>query len=239
MTTEEPTPQPTESPQPQPIATGDRWRRPLIGPFTVAQVLAVVASVALSGLMLIVFASPLSVPPGATRPRPGSTLYVVGSPQPGLRVGEMAPELVGTANGQTLELTSLDGNPIRLADLRGRPVWINFWATWCPPCQEETPVLRDLYEQYADDGLALIAVSVQETTVEDVRAYVDRYDLDYTVGFDATSAIFHTYQAFVLPTQVFIDRDGVVREVILGPVTREGAARIIAGLIAEESPATP
>jgi len=225
----------TTEPDPTPVQTPkvDRWRRPLIGPFTVAQVLAVLASIALSALMLVVFTSPLSVPPGATQPRPGSTLYVVGSPQPGLRVGELAPELVGTANGQTMELNDLDGNPIRLADLRGRPVWINFWATWCPPCQEETPVLRAVYEQYADEGLALIAVSVQETTVEDVRGYVDRYDLGYTIGFDATSAIFHTYQAFVLPTQVFIDRDGVVREVILGAVTRAGAERIISGLLAE------
>lgn len=230
MTTD---PEPTPTPTPPPTSKGDRWRRPLIGPFTVAQVLAVLASVALTALMLVVFTSPLNVPPQPTQPRPGSTLYVVGSPQPGLRVGDMAPELVGTAGGQTLELTDLDGHPIRLADLRGRPVWINFWATWCPPCQEETPVLRDIYEQYADDGLALIAVSVQETTVEDVRAYVDRYDLGYTVGFDATSAIFHAYQAFVLPTQVFIGRDGVVREVILGGVTREGADRIISGLIAK------
>ena len=94
-------------------------------------------------------------------------------------------------------------------------------------------MLRDMYEKYADDGLALVAISVQETTVEDVRAYVDRYDLGYTVGFDATSAIFHTYKAFVLPTQLFIDRDGIIRHVQLGPVTQSAAEGIIDGLIAE------
>lgn len=183
--------------------------------------------------MLVVFTSPLNVPPQATQPRPGSSFFAVGSPQAGLRVGDVAPELVGTVNGQTVELTDLDGNVIRLADLRGRPVWINFWATWCPPCQEETPVLRDVYEQYVDEGLALIAISVQETTIEDVRAYVQLYDLRYTVGFDATSAIFTTYQAFGLPTQLFLDREGVIRHVVLGPITREGAEEIISGLLAE------
>ena len=65
---------------------------------------------------------------------------------------------------------------------------------------------RHATTKYADDGLALVAISVQETTADDVRAYVERYDLDYTVGFDATSAIFHTYHAYGLPTQLFLDR---------------------------------
>ena len=133
-------------------------------------------------------------------------------------------------------MTDLDGNPVRLADLRGRPVWINFWATWCPPCQEETPILRDLYAKYADDGLALVAISVQETTVDDVKAYVDRYGLDYTVGFDATSAIFHRYHAFGLPTQFFVDKDGVIQKVVLGPITKEAAEATIQDLLAGEAP---
>ncbi len=159
-------------------------------------------------------------------------MYVVGSPEPGLRIGDVAPELTGTTPaGETVELTDLDGNPIRLADLRGHPVWINFWATWCPPCQEETPILRDMHDKYADDGLEVVAISVQETTADDVRAYVERYGLDYTVGFDATSAIFHTYHAFGLPTQLFLDKDGVIRDVVLGPISREAAEQKIQDLL--------
>ncbi|MEX2547870.1 MAG: TlpA disulfide reductase family protein [Chloroflexota bacterium] len=222
------------SPPPEPVRYEGGWRRPLIGPFTVAQVLAVVVSIALTAVVLVVLTSPLSVPQQPTQPRPGSGFFAIGSPQAGLRVGDVAPELTGTTpRGDAVQLTDLNGNPIRLAALRGRPVWINFWATWCPPCQEETPVLRDVYEEYADDGLALIAISVQETTVEDVRAYVDRYDLGYIVGFDATSAIFHTYRAFGLPTQLFLDRDGVIRKVVLGPITREEAEATISGLLAD------
>lgn len=223
--------------EPAPTATprratrDDRLRRPLIGPFTGGQVVAVVAAIAVTGLALVFLTTPLSGSPPNSPPRPGASFYVVGERVEGLRIGDRAPEFTGTVNGQPVGLVDLNGNPIRLADFRGRPVWINFWATWCPPCQEETPVLREMHEEYVDDGLALIAISVQETTIEDVRAYVDRYGLRYTVGFDATSAIFRTYQAFGLPTHLFVDREGVIREVILGPVTRDEAAAVITRLL--------
>jgi len=138
---------------------------------------------------------------------------------------------VGTHDNAPVTLSDLNGQPITLAAFRGKPLWLNFWATWCPPCQEETPILRDVYGQFKNQGVSVVAVSVQETSVEDVRNYVATYGLQYTVGFDATSAIFHTYHAFGLPTQFFIDRNGVIRAVILGPVTREQAGSYIEGLL--------
>ncbi len=219
------------TPQPQASPPSSRLRRKLIGPFTGAQVLGVVAAIAISGVALAVLTAPITRPT-PTPPRPGSSMYVVGSPEPGLSVGDVAPEFSGTTpTGETVQLADLDGNPIRLADLRGHPVWINFWATWCPPCQEETPILRDMHDKYADDGLEVVAISVQETTPDDVRAYVERYGLDYTVGFDATSAIFHTYRAFGLPTQFFLDENGVIQDVVLGPITREEVETTIQELL--------
>jgi len=215
------------------MTTPTRWGRPFVGPFSLLQVVGVVAAVAVTALLLLFINTPLAPAPTPGLPTPGSGFVPVGEPVEGLRVGDLAPELNGVVNGETVQLTDLNGNPVRLADLRGRPVWINFWATWCPPCQEETPVLRDLFAEHADEGLALIAVSVQETTVDDVRDYVNRYSLGYTVGFDATSAVFHTYRAFGLPTQFFLDRNGVIRQVVLGPVTRDQAEAILAPLLAE------
>jgi peroxiredoxin len=94
-------------------------------------------------------------------------------------------------------------------------------------------VLTDVYDAHRDDDLALVAISVQETTADDVRAYVERYQLPYTVGFDVTSAVFHTYRAYVLPTQIFIDRDGIVRNVTLGQLSREAAEAILAPILAD------
>ena len=210
-----------------------RLHRPFVGPFSMLQVLAVLVAVMTTALVLVFVNTPLASPATPGLPTPGSGFVPVGDAVEGLRVGDLAPELAGTVDGQTVQLVDLDGQPIRLADLRGRPVWINFFATWCPPCQEETPVLRDTFAAHAADGLALVAVSVQETTAEDVRAYVERYSLDYTVGFDATSAVFHTYRAYGLPTQFFLDRSGVIRTVMLGPVTRDRVEAILAPLLAE------
>jgi peroxiredoxin len=215
---------------PPPVKLFDRQ---VIGPFNGRQLAIAAASVAVLAFVLLAVTTPLARPADTTLPQPGSNFYRVGDPVVGLQAGDVAPELEGVHDGQTVGLTDLTGNPIRLADLRGQPVWLNFWATWCPPCQEETPVLRDTFEKYRDRGLAVVAISVQETSVEDVKNYVDTYGLDYTVGFDATSAIFHTYRAFGLPTQLFIDGDGVIRKVVYGPVTREGASSYIETLLGQ------
>ena len=133
---------------------------------------------------------------------------------PGLEPGQPAPELTAIrGDGTQVQLTDLDGKPIRLADLRGKLVWLNFWASWCPPCQFETPILREMDEAYRDRGLAIVGVAVQETTPANIRSYAERYDIDYTVGFDASADIFHTYQVWGLPTSFFIDEHGRVLEV--------------------------
>jgi cytochrome c biogenesis protein CcmG/thiol:disulfide interchange protein DsbE len=215
------------------------WRKPLVGPFSALQVVGVFVAVVVTAGLLAALNTPIASTAVPSLPAPGSSFVPVSDPVEGLRIGDMAPDFTGTANGQTVQLADLDGNPIRLADLRGRPVWINFWASWCPPCQAETPTLRDVYAEHADQGLALVAISVQETTPDDVRAYVQRYSLPFTVGFDATSAIFHTYHAYGLPTQLFLDRDGIIRNVVLGPVSKPQAEQILAPLLAPQGTAAP
>ncbi len=214
------------------------WRKPLVGPFSALQLVSVLVAVLVTVAILSWINTPIASTAQPSLPAPGASFVAVGDAVEGLRVGDLAPEFTGTVNGDEIQLTDLDGNPIRLADLRGRPVWINFWASWCPPCQAETPTLRDVYNEHADEGLALVAISVQETTADDVRAYAERYNLPFTVGFDATSAIFHTYHAYGLPTQLFLDRDGVIRNVVLGPVNRDQVEQILAPLLNESAAST-
>lgn len=208
-----------------------RRRAGLVGPFSTRQVLLVALAAAGAALFAAALNAPIVGPGPPGLPDPRSSFYPVGAPREGPQVGQPAPELEGVVDRRTVGLTDLDGRPIRLADLRGRPVWLNFWATWCPPCQAETPTLRDAYERHRAEGLALVAVAVQETTVEDVRAYARSYGLGYTIGFDAESAIFRRYGIFGLPTHFFIDRDGVVRRVILGPVSADQAERYVGEIL--------
>jgi len=209
------------------------WHRQVVGPFSLLQLVGVIGVVLVAAIALVVLTTPLAGGNQAALPTPGPGFVAVGQETTGLQVGQPAPELTGINDGQQVSLTDLDGNPITLAALRGHPVWINFWASWCPPCQQETPILRQEYDAHRADGLELVAISVQETTPDDVRAYVQRYGLDFTVGFDATSAIFHTYNAYVLPTQVFIDRNGIVRNVTLGIVSPAQVEQILAPLLAQ------
>jgi peroxiredoxin len=191
-------------------------RHGLVGPFSGRQLLAAFAVVVVAVIVLVAVTTPLGTTangPGTVNPLP--TQYVIGpEPQEGLQPGDLAPEFeVALDDGSTYQLTDLDGQPIRLADLRGQGVWINFWASWCPPCQQETPIIRDLAARYRDAGLVVVGIAVQETQPADIRAYADRYALDYTIGFDASGHIFRQYRVFGLPTQFFIRPDGVIASV--------------------------
>ena len=216
-----------------------RWARRIIGPFTTGHLIIVAAVLLVGAGLLMLLGTPLG---NGEEPRaqvPGSGFYQVDDPTTGLAIGQVAPELEGEVDGQTVGLRDLEGGPLRLADLRGEPVWLSFFATWCPPCQEETPVLRDAWERYGPRGLQMVAVSVQETTPEDVADWARTYDLRYPIGFDATSAVFHAYQGFGLPTHVFIDRDGVIRHLQYGPLDREQVAAIVEPLLAGEATGAP
>jgi thiol-disulfide isomerase/thioredoxin len=207
-------------------------RQGLIGPFTGRQLLTVVVVIIVAAGALSLATRPIAPGPDNATPLPVSTPFIVGPAVEGLRPGDLAPELEAvTAAGASVALTDLDGKAVRLADLRGKVVWLNFWATWCPPCQAETPVLRDMDATYGDQGLEIVGIAVQETTVDDVRAYAQRYELGYRIAFDAAADIFHRYRVYALPTQFFIDPNGRILEVVNGPMSDATAtARIQAWL---------
>ncbi len=217
---------------PAAVRATPRWR---VGPFSLRQVTLVIASVAVVAVVLTLANAPLGRSSNLLPiPEPGA--YVLGSPIPGLQQGQQAPELTVTrSDGTTYQLVDLDGAPVRLAYLRGKVVWLNFWASWCPPCQSETPLLRAMDEQYRDRGLALIGVQVQQT-VDDGRHYAETYSLGYRIGADVTGEIFREYSVFALPTQFFIDANGVVRSIVNGPMTQDSATRMIEALLPKAAP---
>lgn len=203
-----------------------RGRHGIIGPFSGRQLALAFAVVIVAVVVLVGLTTPLGTTasgPGTVDPR--ATAYIISQPPPvGLKVGATAPDFaVANDDGTTYQLADLAGKPIRLADLRGKAVWVNFWTTWCPPCQSEIPILRDLAERYRDRGLEVVAVSVQETSPADVAAYASRYQLGYTIGFDGSGKIFHAYKAYGLPTQVFIDPNGVIASIVGAPLDQAGA----------------
>ena len=205
-------------------------RRRGVGPFSLRQVTLAIGIVAIAGILLTLANAPLGST-AAGLPNPEPSAYLLRAPLPGLRPGDLAPELtVAAADGTTFQLMDLDGQPIRLADLRGKAVWLNFWASWCPPCQSETPILRAMDQRYRDRGLAMIGVQVQQT-VDDGRKYATTYSLRYRIGADVAGDIFREYKVFALPTQFFIGTDGVVRQVVNGPLDQVRAAALVESIL--------
>lgn len=211
-----------------------RARRAHVGPFSLRQVTLAISVVAIVGVLLTLANAPLGrVGPGLPIPEPSA--YLLRSPLPGLNPGEAAPELAVTRDdGTTFQLTDLRGNPIRLADLRGKVVWLNFWASWCPPCQSETPLLRKLDLAYRDRGLVIVGVQVQQT-LDDGQRYASTYNLGYRIGEDVSADIFREYKVFALPTQFFIDGNGVIRSVLNGPVEETSARALLDVLMPDKA----
>jgi peroxiredoxin len=121
-------------------------------------------------------------------------------------VGEPAPDF---------RAVDAQGRLVALSDFRGRPVWLNFWGAWCPPCRAEMPELIRANEIVVDRGAVLIAVSLDEPSLE-AFAYAERTGLEFVVLSDPTrEAIQGKYRVRTFPTHLFIDADGIVREVVL------------------------
>ncbi|MBI4499347.1 MAG: redoxin domain-containing protein [Chloroflexi bacterium] len=127
----------------------------------------------------------------------GDTRPVVGAP---------APDFVAV---------DLSGTPIRLSDYRGRPVWMNFWATWCPPCRAELPELQAAYQTFQDRGLVFLAISVGEDQ-QTVQGYLARTGFTIPALLDEDRQVAYQYALAGFPTHVFIDKDGIVRDIRIG-----------------------
>lgn len=106
------------------------------------------------------------------------------------------------------ELENLDGDVVKLSDFKGKKVFINFWATWCPYCVDEMPDLNKLYNKYKDDDFVILAINVGESK-DKAQKFAEEYNLDFIVLLDSTNEVAGIYGARSLPTTVAIDEEGV------------------------------
>jgi peroxiredoxin len=136
-------------------------------------------------------------------------------------VGRAAPDF---------RLRTLDGGDVRLSDLRGMVVLVNFWATWCGPCRDEAPVLAKLDAAERARGLVILGVDLQEAEGP-VRAFVEEYRLQFPIALDRTGEVANAYRADKPPTSVLIDRQGVIRYITYGPLTAEEVQQRLAELL--------
>jgi peroxiredoxin len=147
---------------------------------------------------------------------------------PPLRTGGIAPSFV---------LPDLEGREVGLGELRGKVVLVNFWATWCKPCEDEMPAMQRLHDALAPAGFELLAVSVDDTE-EPVREFQSRLGLRFPILMDPAKEVADSYQSFRFPESFLVDRDGTLVARYIGPRDWDAPAYVerIRRLIGEVAP---
>ena len=155
------------------------------------------------------------------KPLPASTLQSLPAPltstllslasASSLSLGQQAPDF---------SLKTLDGQAtVTLSELRGKPVILNFWASWCTPCRLEMPALQAAYEAHQADGLTVLAINLTtQDTLPDAQAFIEELQLTMPALADETNAAEEIYHIIGLPTTYFVDSQGIITHIQLGPL---------------------
>jgi peroxiredoxin len=129
---------------------------------------------------------------------------------PGLGIGEKAPDF---------ELLNLEGEKVKLSDFQGKKIMLNFWATWCPPCKEEMPVMEKYFKQASSEKVVILAVNIDPQY--NVKKFVTEMGVSFPVLLDEKDEVNSTYQILTIPTTYFIDEKGIIRAKYLSAMTYE------------------
>lgn len=155
----------------------------------------------------------------------GAVFILTGCQNPGDLAVQAAQQGPGGAVGTgdiavDFVVPTLDGNSVQLSDLRGRPVILYFWATWCGSCTFDMPIMETFYQQETGSGLVVLAVNVGQSEIT-VRDFIAEGGYTFPVGLDGNMDVGRTYRLLGFPSTYFIDSDGVIRNVHMGQVSQE------------------
>ena len=154
---------------------------------------------------------PTSTPPAPT-PTPELTIppqpTVTATPAPTPRVIKSRAQTESRA-APDFEIETFDGEMLRLSDLEGKVVVLNFWASWCPPCRWEMPFFETMWNEYRDRDVVFVGVAMSDT-LEDAQGFAEETGVTYPIGLDRTNEIVRAYEVRSLPTTFFIGKDGQV-----------------------------
>ena len=164
--------------------------------------------------------TPTPLPPTAT-PEPPPTATAIAAtptappptataePRPTPRVIRSRAETTDVA-APDFEVETFAGETLRLSDLEGQVVVLNFWASWCPPCRWEMPAFEEISQEYRDQGVIFVGIAMSDT-LEDAKGFADQTGVTYPLALDATNEIVRAYEVRTLPTTFFIDKEGRIQ----------------------------
>ena len=166
--------------------------------------------------------APTAVPSHTATPAPTLVPTVTATPAP-------TPRVIRRASGDEPEaapdftVETFEGETLRLSDLHGQVVVLNFWASWCPPCRWEMPFFETISQEYKERDVVFLGIAMSDT-MKDAGDFADAAGVTYPLALDATNEIARDYEVLGLPTTFLIDKDGAIRR-RLG-VANEGVLKI-------------
>lgn len=136
---------------------------------------------------------------------------------PAPREGFLAPDF---------SLQTPEGETVSLSELRGQAVLVNLWATWCPPCRAEMPAIQKLYDEYKDQGFMVLAVNMTyQDNPQSVLPFTRENNLTFPILLEETGEMARKYELRSLPSSFFVNRDGIIQEVVIGGPLSEALLR--------------
>ncbi|OIU71184.1 thiol-disulfide oxidoreductase ResA [Rossellomorea aquimaris] len=137
-----------------------------------------------------------------------------------IQAGDHAPDFV---------LTDMDGEKHKLSDYKGQGVFLNFWGTWCKPCEKEMPYMNSQYKEFKDKGVQILAVNVSESEFL-VNRFISKHGLEFPVVIDKNGDVLNAYGVDPLPTTFLINPEGKVEKVLTGTMTEEDVKKYMGSI---------
>ena len=144
-----------------------------------------------------------------------------------------ANQFLGKKNSETLKpftLKTFDGSELDIMELKGSPIVINFWGSWCPPCRREASDVEATYRAFKAKGVNFVGIAVQDLETE-AMGFINEYDVTYPNGLDHDESIMSLYKVFVLPMTIIVDKKGFISFTHVGPITKKRLSAAIRELL--------